>query len=253
MNFKFKRLGNLNIHNHVNSYKKIGFSKLLVTALAISTMALPITSNAAEKTPDFEGTWMLVRAERSLPIDLTPLAKELKESYDFAKDDPALKCIPASWSRVYSNPNTPIVFSQKKNSIEIKYELFDIVRTVPIVDASKVTDGAMKLGDPNYPTLGKNVGWYEGDELVIFSNGYGQDMRVLTTIRQWAGLHQSPLLVTEERYKRTADVIDVEITHFDPLISSKPFTIKYPLDLETEWELAEYGCKPEDAAVNAVN
>jgi hypothetical protein len=182
----------------------------------------------------------------------TDYGKALQENYDFAHDDPSLQCIPASWTRVFSNPNTPIEIVQEDDAVLINFELFDIRRRIPIIEIgdSPVHEPA----DPDYSTLGENVGWYEGDELVVHSLNYGDQIRVLTTIRGWAGLHQSPLMVTEERFSRPdQETLHIKITHFDPLLYKEPLVVTYNLDAEYEWKVAEYGCLPEEAAVNTLS
>lgn len=77
--------------------------------------------------PDLSGVWILYRAEQFGRPKLTEVGQKAKETYDFRVSDPALKCIPASWTGVYSNPNTPLEFSQHQDRIDVRYELFDEV------------------------------------------------------------------------------------------------------------------------------
>lgn len=217
---------------------------------ALISLVLSVASMPAAAQPDLNGTWILFGGEGFAAPDRTPLNTELQANYDFAHDDPSLHCIPASWTRVYSNPNTPLEIIQHADQVEIRFELFDIRRTIPLIEPGEAP--VFQPADPANPTLGENVGWYEGDELVVMSRGYGDEYRVLTTIRGWAGLHQSPLMVTEERYRRGDDELLLDITHFDPLMYRTPLTVNYGLDAEYEWTVAPYNCEPEDAAVNSL-
>ena len=228
-------------------------SKFELSALKLicATFSLLATTQSMAQ-PDISGTWILFGGEDFTQAAHTPLGLTLKDTYDFAHDDPSLMCIPASWTRVYSNPNTPLEIIQHDDSVEIRYELFDIRRTIPLVDPTNLTEH--QWADPQYPTLGKNIGWYEGDELVVHSVDYGSENRVLTTIRGWAGLHQSPLMITEERYSRTdPENLRLRIEHFDPLMYREPLPVTYNLDAEHEWQVADYGCVPEDASVNTLS
>lgn len=216
------------------------------TAIFIALLPLGVMAQ-----PDLSGTWLLVGGEGFTQPEQTPLGRSLQENYDFAHDDPSLQCIPASWTRVYSNPNTPVEITQHPDRVAIRYELFDIERSIPLIEPGAAADHVP--ADPDYPTLGANIGWYDGDELVVHSNGYGDAIRVLTTIRGWAGLHQSPLMVTEERYSRPdAEILHIRITHFDPLLYREPLVVTYDLDAEYEWRVEPYGCVPEEASVNTL-
>jgi hypothetical protein len=197
-----------------------------------------------------DGVWILYRAEQFGKPNLTAEGESAKESYDFRTSDPALKCIPASWTRVYSNPNTPFEITEGTDHINIRYELFDIVRTIPLFGS---TDDVAYSGDStNFETLGSSAAWYDGDTLVVHTRDYGDESRVLSTIRQWAGLHQSALMSTVERYTRDGDILQIDITHFDPVMYKEPLFVGYTLDLETEFQVEHYGCDPEDAGVNTL-
>lgn len=208
---------------------------------------MPTGANAE---PDLAGVWILYSAESFSQPALTKAGSDFKESYDFRKDDPALKCIPASWTRVYSNPNTPFEFTQSQGSVQIRYELFDVVRTVELVDVSGTFEH--KPNNPDLPTLGDSVAWYDGEELLIHTKNYGNESRVLSTIRSWAGVPQSPLMVTLERYWLDEAGLKLEITHFDPVMYTEPLVVTYPFVLEPEFEVEYYGCEADAASVLTV-
>lgn len=222
-----------------------GIVRKSIIGAALGLLASPLLA-----APELDGVWILYRAEKFGRPNLTKEGELKKGTYDFRVSDPALKCIPASWTRVYSNPNTPLEFMQHDDRIDVRYELFDIVRSIPLLDSLE----NIEHGKPstNFDTLGSSVGWYDGDTLVVHTKNYGADSRVLTTIRGWAGLHQSSLMTTTERYTRDGDTLLINITHFDPVMYKDPLTVEYILDLETEFEVQPYGCDPEDAAVNSI-
>lgn len=178
--------------------------------MSIIGATLGILASPVLAAPDLDGIWILYRAEKFGRPMLTTEGQQQKDSYDFRVSDPAIKCIPASWTRVYSNPNTPLEFTQHDDRIDVRYELFDIARFIPLVDSLEniARDGA----STNFDTLGSSVGWYDGDTLVVHTTDYGSESRVLTTIRGWAGLHQSSLMTTTERYTREGDTLQVSIT-----------------------------------------
>jgi len=194
--------------------------------------------------PNLSGTWILAGGGRLHAPSLTALGASFKDNYDFKNDDPSLLCIPASWTRVFSNPNTPFELIQSGNSVRIRHELFDIDRTVPLSE-----DMQHVRGDPHYPTLGDSVAWYDGDDLLIHTVNYGNETRVLSTIRSWAGLPQSALMVTLERYRLEEGHLAMDITHFDPLMYTEPLIASYRFRPESDWSVEHYGCDPEWAMV----
>ena len=226
--------------NNQSSPRVYRAATLLALLAAGSTMA----------AADLDGVWILYRAEQFGAPNMTAEGQRSKETYDYRTSDPALKCIPASWTRVYSNPNTPLEITEASDHIRIRYELFDIVRTIPLFES---VDDIVHAGQStNFDTLGSSAAWYDGNTLVVHTQDYGNESRVLSTIRQWAGLHQSALMTTVERYTRSGDVLQIDITHFDPVMYREPLFAGYTLDLETEFEVEHYGCDPDDAAINTV-
>lgn len=217
---------------------------------ALSAAIVGSASGLADTQSPFDGVWILYRAEAFGKPALTELGGRARDSYDFRTEDPALRCIPASWTRVYSNPNTPLEIDVEADHVLIRYELFDIVRRIPLFASPESLSYSGK--STSYDELGSSAAWFDGDALVIHTRDYGNEARVLSTIRQWAGLPQSPLMTTVERYQRDGDTLRIEITHFDPVMYREPLLVVYTLDLETEFEVELYGCDPDDAAINTL-
>lgn len=199
---------------------------------------------SAQCEPDFGGTWILTNGGKQHAPVLTAYGASFKSSYDFKNDDPSLLCIPASWARVFANPNTPFEITQNDAGVRIRHELFDIDRTVPLSP-----DFMHDRGEPKYSTLGDSVAWYDGDDLLIHTINYGDETRVLSTIRNWAGLPQSPLMVTLERYRIEDGRLLLEITHYDPIMYAELLVASYQFRRETEWTVEHYGCDPDWASV----
>ena len=178
----------------------------------------------------------------------TDAGQEAFDSYDFARDDPAYDCIGASWTRVWLNPNVLVRISQAEDHVRLQYEWMDIDRIVPLTDP----------GDPDpershiegMPALGRSTAWYDGATLVIdtidFAPGY------VSTMAEWAGTPQSRRMRTVERISRDGDVLTIETTHLDPAYYREPLVVTIPYS-RSDFELLEYGCTPEDAAIVAPN
>ena len=176
----------------------------------------------------------------------TDEGKKRFEAYDFKKDDPAFGCIGASWTRVWLNPNVVVQFTQGADFVRLQYEWMDIDRRIPLVNPLDLTPKRANI--PGHPALGYSAAWYDGETLVIdtvdMAPGY------VTTMVELAGMPQSRRMHTVERLRRVGDALTIETTHLDPANYRGPVisTIRYR---KTEWELMEYGCTPEEAAVTS--
>ena len=202
---------------------------------------------ASAQAPDLSGNWIRGARIAFGPWDFTEAGRRKFESYDFKKDDPAYGCIGASWTRVWLNPNVLVRITQAAGQVRLQYEWMDIDRRIPVIDSAAANPKRSAI-IPKMPALGHSAAWYDGDTLVIdtvdVAPGY------VSTMEEWAGMPQSRRMHTVERLHRSGDVLTIETTHVDPTYYRKPLvvTIEYR---KTDWELMEYGCTPEDAAIVA--
>jgi hypothetical protein len=100
------------------------------------------------------------------------------------------------------------------------------------------TDGRTHTADPQPSWMGYSVGRWEGDSLMVDTVGFND--------KGWldgAGHPHSEALKVLERYRRRDfGHMDVEVTIDDPKMYTRPFTIKYTLDLVPDSDVAEYVC-----------
>ena len=99
-------------------------------------------------------------------------------------------------------------------------------------------DGRPLPKDPQPSWMGYSVGKWEGDSLIVDTVGFND--------KGWldgAGHPHSEALKVQERYRRRDfGHMDAQVTIDDPKMYTKPFTIKYILDLVPDSEIAEYVC-----------
>lgn len=216
-------------------------------AVAVLALALTCASPAFAQRPDLSGNWILNGSKTMFgQWQLTDEGRRRFEAYDFRTDDPALKCIGASWTRVWLNPNVLVQITQAADHVRLRYEWMDLNRRVPLIDPAMADPPRGSV--PGHPALGRYAAWYDGNALVIdtidVAPGY------VSTMEKWAGLPQSRRMRTIERLTRSSDVLTIEITHVDPAMYRTPLvvTITYP---RSKFELMEYNCSPDDAAVVA--
>ena len=220
----------------LDSYSKI---KILKLTLADETNVPPLSGNWIRG--DFVG---LGESGDMDPGILTQEGRRRWDAYNFKVDDPSYKCIPASWTRVWLNPNVVVKISQTDDEVRLKYEFMDLDRVIPLGDP--VNQSVERFNTKGIPTLGYSFAWYEADTLVIdtinISRGY------ISTIADWAGLPQSRFMHTVERISKSKDILNIEITHDDSIIFNQPFvtTISY---VPTDYQLMKYNCDPEEASI----
>ena len=96
--------------------------------------ALISMSTLADAQPDLSGIWMLQGRSAERELVLTTEGHRIQDAYDLLSDDPSLKCVPASISRVWANPNVRIGIEQYADRVFISYEFYDLRRSIPIGD-----------------------------------------------------------------------------------------------------------------------
>lgn len=216
-------------------------------AVAVLALALTCASPAFAQRPDLSGNWILNGGKTIFgEWHLTDEGRRRFDAYDFRTDDPALKCIGASWTRVWLNPNVLVQITQAADHVRLRYEWMDLDRRVPLIDPAMADPPRGSMS--GHPALGRYAAWYDGSALVIetidVAPGY------VSTMEKWAGLPQSRRMRTIERLTRLGDALTIDITHVDPAMYRRPLvvTITYP---RSKFELMEYNCSPDDAAVVA--
>jgi len=204
--------------------------------IAISTQV-----HAVGKRTDMDGVWILLRAEIG-KVQLTPAGEKLRAAYDFQKDDPDFQCKPASFTRIMHTPSPPIEIRQHKNEVEINYEFMDVRRRIPLKPGLSVKDAPYTV--QRYPHLGRSVGRYEEETLVIETAG--QQAGVLDTLGA-PGLYQSNEMATVERFSAEGNMMQIIVTHVDPVIFVQPLTVTYSYLRLPGGKIEKWGCKPEEA------
>ena len=205
---------------------------------------LPLVLSAA---PDLDGTWMLASGSSSgfQGLLYTDEGQARQQSYDFLVDDPSLLCVPASLGRMWGNPGSPIEFRLYEDRVIIRYELFDLIRTIKLNQEGHPLDLApsvVNVDGQRFETMGHSIGWYEEEMLLVETIGYA-DSYLTTSV----GMPQSQAMRTLERFFRVGEQVALEITFIDPIIFQAPFTVSYRLN-PSRFEVAEYGCTPENAS-----
>jgi len=198
----------------------------------------------AEGKPDFSGLWIatpdpayLMNIASDLePADVQPWAeqKATERMNAYGKDDPAaIGCQPFGPRHIFGTmlneaARTKIV--QTPTLILVLHE--DLAYRQIFLDGRKLP----KVSNPAF--MGFSVGHWEGEELVVDSEGFNE-----ASWLDFGGHPHSDALHITERYRRVDfGHIQRRIAITDPKVFSKPITISSDLDLVPDTELLEYVC-----------
>ena len=201
----------------------------------------PLPPRRADGHPDLTGIWIaqpsrLHDATAGLKpedVEILPAYAQLfaeRKSGDRANEDPDAHCLPQGVPKIHQTP-LPFKILQEPNLVVILYEAFGQYRQIFL-------DGRPLPADPNPQWFGYSIGKWEGDTLVVQSNGFNG--------KAWldqAGHTTSEALRTTERYHRTAfGRLEITTTIDDPDVYKKPWTVVQPAVLFPDTDLLEHVC-----------
>jgi hypothetical protein len=175
-------------------------------------------------------------------LPYTPLASLLRDERmaDNQKNNPDALCLPMGLTQLHLHPQ-PRKIVQTPGLILIMYEGNEGLRQI-------FTDGRpLPVVDENLQPwwYGYSVGRWEGDELVVETVGFRDDV--------WLDVLGSPLTGAgkmTERYRRpTFGTLQIDITIEDPAAYTRPFTVRVNQRLFPDAELIEFICLENEKSV----
>ena len=213
---------------------------------AVVCIGFCFSFSAAFAQADLEGVWSIdvsLFRQYSDP-QYTTEAQSLVDAYDPGTDDPSYLCIPSGLGRAWDEPDTSVEISQLDDRVVIRYEMFDLVRTVLLDQDGHPQDAepsTVNLDGVPMPTMGHSIGWYEDDTLVIDTVDYAPGY--VTTLLRY--IPQSDALRSVERIHRDEeDRLVVDILYEDPIMLTAPLEHRNRY-VRSEFEFAVYGCIPD--------
>jgi len=170
------------------------------------------------------------------PESFTAEGVAAQSAYDQRFDDPSFRCSPSSIVRAWSGPGTPTEIALEGDSLTIRHEYMDTLRSVRI----NTRDHG---GDLAPVELGHSIGWFEGDTLVIDTIGYAAGV-----LLPHPGILHSDALHTVERLSvdRAENTLHVAWTAEDPKFFSRPFSGEF-LYQPSPYAVQPFGCTLENA------
>jgi hypothetical protein len=165
-----------------------------------------------------------------------PVAKSLREARmkDGTRPNPTVFCLPMGIPSANFVPEV-VKFVQSANEIVIFYEADNSYRQVYL-------DGRPLPKDMNPSWLGYSTGHWDGDTLVVETEGFND--------RTWLDMtghsHSESLHLTERYHRTDYGHMDIEMTFNDPVMYTKPFTIKFKDQLRPDTDILESYCNENE-------
>ncbi len=208
--------------------------------------AVTTISARASAQPDLGGIWGIDPSlfRQYSDAQYTDEGQRRVDAYNPTTDDPSYWCIPSGLGRAWDEPDTNVEIVQMEDRVVIRYEMFDLIRTVMLDQRGHPLEfepSTVNLhGDP-MPTMGHSIGWYEGDALVIETVGYAHGY--ITTLLRY--IPQSEALRSIERITRDEqDRLVVDIRYADPIMLTAPLESRNRY-YRSDFGMTVYGCIPD--------
>jgi hypothetical protein len=214
-----------------------------ITASVIGLLVLaPALPAAQGKRADLDGVWILADSAKFESLRLTPAGEAARAKYDFLTNDPGMRCIPASITRVMHTPSPPIEIRQHADDVEINYEFMDVHRRVPIKPGA--TPKEVRHSVAKHPHLGRSVARYQDETLVIETVDVGAGVHDTLGM---PGLPQSNQMRTVERLTADGNRMTIAVTHDDPVFYVTPYTVTFTYLRLPGGKILPWNCTPEEA------
>jgi hypothetical protein len=174
----------------------------------------------------------LMRTVRASPPPLTPAAAKARAAWDPTKNTGFAGCAPKGMPFIMAQP-FPLELVDKGDSIEVRIEEYDVVRTIHMKPQRDVSSR------PATPE-GHSVGRWEGKSLVVTTSNI--------TPRPFddSGFMRSPAASLVERFTLSADGSRLHYT----VMLTDPEVFTQPMELKRSWvwrpgeKVMPFNCKP---------
>ena len=163
-------------------------------------------------------------------VPIRPAGVAVQKARRAKGEDPGLACLPfgiplatllSEYHKIVQTPDLMLILLELDNTMRQVY-----------LDGRKLED------DPNPSWEGHSTGHWEGDTLVVETNGFNDK----TWLDAVGHPHSEKLKVTERYRRRDFGHMDVEMTFDDPVMYTRPFTVTIPYVLQPDTDILEYVC-----------
>lgn len=142
--------------------------------------------------------------------------------------------------QIYQTPGYVVVY----------YEMIHEAHIIPL-DLEASGKSPRRLPEGVRQLNGDSHGRWDGDTLIVETTNYNGRAQMATAAAQGRikQMPETPAMRVVEKFRRTSeDVLTYEVTIEDPVIYSKPWTVREPLNRERSYHMFEYSCHEGNAA-----
>ena len=151
-----------------------------------------------------------------------------------SRDDPTASCVVGGVPRS-DFVGYPFKILERPEMVVIMYEAVHSYRQI-------FTDGRTLPTDPNPAWFGYSVGRWDGDTLVVDVAGFNDRTRLDVARHP----HSEAMRIQERFHRRDVGHLDVTITIDDPVMYTKPFTVKVTELLLPDSDVLETVCNENE-------
>jgi hypothetical protein len=191
----------------------------------------------ADGKPDFSGLW--TRTSRTVTADLKPaqpwvgaLVEQRKE--DLGKDNMTVLCLPLGPMYIATRGADRNAGGMTK---VVQTPGLMLILNADLTYRQVFMDGRPLEPDPNPSWMGYSVGRWDGDTLVVESNGFND--------RTWLDNfhpHTETMRITERYRRPDFGHLEIDVTLHDPALYATPWKAIVSAQLTADTELLEYVC-----------
>ena len=192
----------------------------------------------ADGKPDLSGLWGMNPgpygnvATDLKPEDIQPWADALfkQRRANFGRDNPTqFDCLP-------QGPHANLYAPEMEKIVQTPGLILILIEDLTYRQI--FMDGRELQKDPDPTFMGHSVGHWDGDTLVVESNGYKDKI----WLDNAGHPHSEALRLTERFRRRDFGHMEIKETIDDPKVFNKPFTITIQAEIVPDTEILEYVC-----------
>src|SRR3954468_18134692 len=194
----------------------------------------------ADGKPDLSGLWnrLSPKYARNIaadlaPGDIQPWANALLQQRleDLGKGFMNVTCVPLGPHYIVAADTT----GAEQMKI-VQTPSLVVILNPDLTHRQIFMDGRRLETDPNPSWMGYSVAHWDGDTLVVDSNGYNDR----TWLDHDGHPHTDALHITERYHRRDFGHMDLDVTYSDPKAYSKPWTVAVRAELAPNTEMIEF-------------
>jgi hypothetical protein len=201
----------------------------------------------ADGTPDLSGLWnrLSPKYARNIaadlkPGDVQPWANDVlqRNIEDLGKGFMNVKCLPLGPHYIVAADTT----GAEQMKI-VQTPSLVVILNPDLTHRQIFMDGRTLEDNPNPSWMGYSVGRWDGDTLVVDSNGYNDR----TWLDHEGHVHTEALHITERYHRRDFGHMDIDVTFSDPKAYNKTWTVSVRAELDPDTEMIEFVCGEKNA------